>query len=892
MRKFKILYLIIALSLFANTYAFPQAMLPASNRQHIGFNDQWSFSKDEKTWQKVTLPHTWNDKDVMDDEPGYYRGMGYYKRQFKTNPSQKGKNIYLSFEGVNQESEVFVNGKSAGTHIGGYTGFILPISSLLKFDGDGANEIVVKVTNRHNDDIAPLSADFTFFGGIYRHVNVIITDQVHFSTADYGSKGVYITTPVVSKESAQVKVKGLLENSSAATRSLQLKSVVFDAQGKVVSSKVTAVSLKAGEKRTLIQDLPTVAQPSLWSPAQPTLYRIESSIIDTKTKTVLDLISNPLGFRWFKFDAEKGFFLNGEPLKLIGASRHQDYEALGNAVPEALQIRDVQLLKDMGGNFLRVAHYPQDPVILQMCDRLGILASVEIPIVNAITETEAFTQNSINMQIEMIRQHFNHPSVIMWAYMNEVLLRPKFGNDKERQKVYFENIRKLAQTLEDLTRKEDDSRVTMMACHGDFDGYKRVGLTTIPMVLGWNLYQGWYGGTLSGFGQFLDRHHKELPNMPMLVTEYGADADPRIRSFAPVRFDKSMEYAMKFNQVYLNDIINKPYVLGGMVWNLADFNSETREETMPHINNKGLLTLGRKPKDLYYLYQAYLLKEPYLKIASAHWNERTGVADSIGQFSTQPLQVVTNLPEVELFLNGKSLGVKKAVDHLAEWQVPFADGVNHIRAVNPANTLFLDQADIKFTLLPYRYTNDGADFKTLNILLGSKRYVIDEHLQELWIPDQPYRKGSWGHIGGEPFKAANDRMSYGSDRNILGTDLDPLYQTQQINLSQYKLDVPDGEYELSLFFAELLGGSDKEALAYNLGSKEEKEKKEQRVFSLKVNGALFLDNFNIAAEYGVTTGLEKKIRVNVTAGKGLVLDFIPVNGRPVLNALKLRKITL
>lgn len=529
-----------------------------SSRQLIRFNDLWLFSKDPKTaaspqnqiglnWEKVTLPHTWNDKDVMDDEPGYYRGIGWYKRKFNTTTALKGKDIFLCFDGANQETEVYVNGKPAGSHIGGYTRFNVQISSLLKFGADSVNEILVKVNNRNNDDIAPLSADFTFFGGIYRNVNLLVTNPVHFSESDHGSDGVYITTPAVSAQVAQVKVKSLLENSSSSTQKLQLNTLVYDADGKVVSSQNVSVQLPAGQKKDFVQDLKAIANPHLWSTDNPYLYRVVTTIVNAKTKQVVDEVSNPLGLRWFKFDAEQGFFLNDKPVKLMGASRHQDYEGLGNAVPADLQVRDMELLKQMGGNFVRVAHYPQDPVILQTCDRLGILASVEIPVVNAITESEAFTQNCKNMQVEMIRQRFNHPSVIIWGYMNEVLLRPKFGNDKVRQETYYGHIRDLAQALEDLTRKEDPGRYTMMANHGDFDRYNRVGLTKIPMIVGWNLYQGWYSGNLSGFGAFLDKHHAELKGIPVLITEYGADADPRIRSFEPVRFDKSIEYAIKYH---------------------------------------------------------------------------------------------------------------------------------------------------------------------------------------------------------------------------------------------------------------------------------------------------------------------------------------------------------
>ncbi|RYE28435.1 MAG: DUF4982 domain-containing protein [Sphingobacteriaceae bacterium] len=428
----------------------------------------------------------------------------------------------------------------------------------------------------------------------------------------------------------------------------------------------------------------------------------------------------------------------------------------------------------------------------------------------------------------------------------------------------------------------------MMACHGDFDRYNRIGLTKIPQVLGWNLYQGWYSGSPTDFGKFLDRHHRELPKTPMLVTEYGADADPRIRSAFPVRFDKSLEYAVKFNQIYLNDILKRPFVSGAMAWNLADFNSETREETMPHINNKGLLTISREPKDTYYLYQAYLLNKPFLQIASTQYKNRSGIADSATQVSTQLLQVATNLPSAELFLNGKSLGVKNSIDHICEWQVPFSNGNNQLRVVG--QNQLSDELDVDFKLIPADFSKVKTAFTNINILLGAKRYYIDEQQKQVWIPDQPYRQGSWGFIGGEPYKGTNNRISYGSDKNILGSENDPIYQTQQVDIKQYKLDVPDGDYELNLFFAELVGGAAKEALAYNLDNNHKKEQEEERIFNLKVNCFLFLENFNIAADYGYATGVNKKIKLTVLGGKGITLDFVPVKGNPVLNALQLRKI--
>jgi beta-galactosidase len=869
-------------------------------RTAVTINEAWSFTKDvyqpgnasanpQVSWQPVHLPHTWNVADVMDDEPGYYRGPGWYKKTLAVNASWKNKKVFLFFEGANQVTAVYINGKKAGEHIGGYTGFYVPISALLKFDGkDNLNEIAIKVDNSYNENIPPLSADFTFYGGIYRDVYLVATEDVHFTTANNGSNGLFITTPQVAAANATVQLTGSLTNETAADKKLKVTTTVKDRTGKGVAEISTLITAKAGIESTIKQEIKAVANPHLWSPEDPYLYTVLTSITDAKTGQVLDQLSNSLGFRWFSFDADKGFFLNGQPYKLVGANRHQDYKGLGNALPDELAWKDMVLLKQMGGNFLRIAHYPQDPTILRACDELGILASVEIPIVNEITETDSFFLNCANMQREMIRQNFNHPAIIIWCYMNEVLLRPHFGNDKPRQETYFATIARLARMLDSLTRKEDPSRYTMLVNHGDFNKYKAVGLTSIPMIVGWNLYSGWYGGVLADFPAFLERHHKELPDKPVMVTEYGADADPRIRSFQPVKFDKSVEYTTKFHQYYLAEMLKRPFVAGAALWNLADFNSETREESMPHINNKGLLLWDRRAKDPYYFYQALLSKQPFVKIADAYWKIRSGIADSSALVCYQPVQVSSNLDIAEVLLNGVSLGKQKIENGMGEWKVPFVDGNNIIAVQGTKNgKTYTDYTTIEFHLLPYRLDDERLPFTQVNILLGAERYYIDDERQLLWLPDQPYRAGSWGYIGGKPFKIS--RLPYGTDKNIVGTDDDPIYQTQQTGTEEYRLDVPPGEYEVTLHFAELLGGTVK-GLPYNLSSSARKEDDVQRSFNVSVNDALVLENFNIAQQYGVAKAIAKKIKVTVSGSNGIHIVFKSITGEPVLNALQVKRL--
>ncbi|RZK91835.1 MAG: glycoside hydrolase family 2, partial [Pedobacter sp.] len=442
-------------------------------RRTVNINQNWQFSKDTQNkgdkkikYQTVNIPHTWNAFDVLDDEPGYYRGVGYYKKKLTLQPAWKGKKLYLNFGAANQETEVYLNGKKIGSHIGGYTGFTVTIDGL-KFNG--TDEIIVKVDNKHNESVPPLTGDFTFFGGLYRNVSLLVVNQAHFADKTYGTNGVYVHADNVTDVNATLNVNAKLVNQ-AAVKQLLVTTTLVDAKANKVGEAKWLSSPNVNKSVDVRLPKIEVANPILWSPERPYLYQTITKLINYQTGKVLDEVKTNIGFRYFSFDANKGFFLNGKSVKLIGASRHQDFAKMGNAVPAALQVKDVELLKEMGGNYLRVAHYPQDQAVLDACDRLGILTSVEIPIVNEITETQAFYDNCKAMQLEMIKQNYNHTSVIIWAYMNEVLLKMRYGKEPERKKIYLKSIENLAQQLEDLTRKTDPTRYTLMSNHGDVTG--------------------------------------------------------------------------------------------------------------------------------------------------------------------------------------------------------------------------------------------------------------------------------------------------------------------------------------------------------------------------------------------------------------------------------------
>lgn len=854
-------------------------------------NEDWKFIKDgdRKTgqaWNSIRLPHTWNVDDVMDDEPGYYRGIGWYKKTFTVNKDLSDKEVSIYFEGANQETEVFVNGKKVGGHVGGYTAFSFLISPYLKF-GEG-NELLVKVDNSYNENIAPLSADFTFYGGIYRDVYLTATNKIHFKTTDHATNGVYITTPFVSDSKASVNIRCIVSKNKNNSSKLFVNTSIINKQGKKVAAAKSLVLMNDAADKEVVQNISSINHPNLWSPEKPYLYKVVTTLTDDKGK-IVDEVINPLGFRWFRFDADSGFFLNGHPYKLVGASRHQDYKGLGNAVPDSLAIRDVVLLKNMGANFFRIAHYPQDPCVLKACDSLGLLASVEIPIVNEITESDNFYSNSEQMLVEMIRQNFNHPSVIMWCYMNEVLLKLHFNDDAAKQKKYISNITALAQRLENLARKEDPFRYTMMADHGSYAQYRSAGLLEIPMVVGWNLYSGWYGGTLDDFPKFLDKFHSDFPAKPFMITEYGADADPRIRSAEPVRFDKSIEYTTNFHRYYFKEIMKRKFVAGAVVWNLADFNSEGRTETMPHINNKGLMQWDRTPKDPYYFYKAVLSKTPFIKILGSCEN-KFGIADSTSSSCYQPLQIASNLDSVSITLNGSLQNKQKVIDGLCEWKLPFKQGSNLIIAEGKRGRKnFSDTIQTQFHLQSPCLANRQIPFKEINIMLGSARYFMDEKGQ-WWQPDQCYQKDGWGSIGGKKFRLQNNsRLPYGTDKNIIGTDDDPIYQTQITGIKQYRFEVPPGKYEISFHFAELTGGKTN-ALPYNLSEDQNSEQIKKRVFNISVNGQVTLDHFNIADEYGLAKAVVKSTTITVNNDEGILIDFTPIEDEPVLNALQLKKL--
>lgn len=855
---------------------FVQSPLSASTRIVRTINDSWIFTKEgEKS--VVNIPHTWNAEDCIDDEPGFWRGECSYSRKLRLGDEIDGRQVYLRFEGAYQETTLIVNGRKVGYHAGGYTAFIFDITSFIH---KGTNDLLVKVDNSYNEDIPTLSADFTFFGGIYRDVELVMTPKVQISPDHFASSGVYLSSP----DAQHLSSKTYLSNHSDENVTVWLEQSLIAPDGSLAAKVSGKVKLPSRCDKYVVSQSLNPSEVKLWDVDDPVLYRVNTSIYaDKKCTQLIDRVSNSFGFRTFSIDPDKGFTLNGRSLKIIGTNRHQDFYGKGNALPDENHVRDVRLLKEMGGNFLRIAHYPQDPVMVQMCDREGIVNSVEIPVVNTVTCNSAFAGNCVNMAREMVCQGYNNPSTIIWAYMNEVLLRPPFKSSDplDSKKPYYDFVEQTARQIDSAIKDLDPLRPTMIPCNASPQVYKESGVGEVPDILGWNIYAGWYSGVFADFAKTVDKIHSMFPDKGMIISEYGADNDSRCHSFSPERFDYTVEYSTLYHKAYIRTILAKDFIAGSNVWNLNDFYSESRVDAMPHVNCKGLVTRDRTPKDSYWFYKAVLSKDAFVRISGRDWIIRGGDEGSV-----QPVEVYTSAPSVELFLNGESQGSIAAKDCCATFQLAFKSGANVIEAVaSKDGKTVRDLLEVDYRAVP----RDMSQFVDMSVNLGGTRFFEDRAGSLVWIPEQEYTPGRWGYVGGQTARVKTKRGSQPcTNSDIFGTDEDPLYQMQRRGIEAFKADVPDGQYYVYLYFAELSAGKDKAVqLVYNLGNDVVGEEASDRVFDVSINGQTLLKDYDIRRENGALRPVIKRFTVDVRGGEGLTVGFTPVKGETVLNAIRI-----
>lgn len=872
--KFKLMTKIIILTIFLLLHA--NTMVAQEGRVRYTLNDAWQFLGegvafghsadlvDDTSWEQVNLPHTWNAEDPFDDKKSYRRGVSWYRKNIKIPDNFAEKRIFLRFEGANQVTDLYVNGAFVGRHKGGYTAFNFDITEFIEPDLQ-EQLLAVQVSNATDEFIPPLSVGYALYGGIYRDVWLIATNNIHFDLSDHGSNGVYISTPIVNRENATVEVKGNLLNETEQHTQIEVVSVIKDENDKVIASSSTMVEAFKG-KHEFTQQFEPISQPELWSPSNPYLYTISTQI--KQEGKIIDEVTNPLGFRWFSLDPKKGFFLNGKHLPLRGTNRHQDFQGKGSALSNADHIRDLKIIKEMGSNFLRLAHYPQDPQVLKAADELGLIIWEEIPLVNYMTIDPEFYANAENMIQEMIRQHYNHPSVILWGSMNEVFLWSGKGAriSSQEDTIYTQNVQKFAVKLDSVIRAEDPHRYSAMALHMSSD-YERYNIEGIAQAAGFNVYSGWYGDTFDGFGRSFDRRHERNPDQIIFISEYGAGSDLRLNSTEPKRLDFTGQYQRMYHESYLRQINARPYLVGTAIWSQFDFSQPHTGGSIPHLNQKGMLTWDRQAKDVYYLYKANWNKEPMVYIATRDWLHRAGADSTNGEKTVSfDFDVYTNLDQVKLSINGKSLGTKKPDDiQRITWNVPLQDGDNILMATGKKGTLTIeDRVVVNLDRYSTDLSNGEEPFTQLMVNVGSNAQFRDDS-GVIWIEDRAYSEGSFGYIGGTPTFFPRKKI-------IRGTHQEALYYTYRDSLSGYKFDVPEGNYEVELHFIE-----------------PEVYKPGERVFDISVNDRTIINDFDLYAEAGFGWAINKSFNVTVEGEEGIDIKFNQQEGAPLLSGIKVIK---
>ena len=649
-----------------------------AQRIEKNLNEQWMFrfshQVERNTAQPVMLPHTWNAQDALSGKLDYKRGIGNYEKKLLIRNEWKGKRLFLRFEGVNSIANVFINGQHIGEHRGGYSAFVYEITDRVTYGEE--NALLVRVNNGEQLDVMPLVGDFNFYGGIYRDVSLLVTNETCITPLDYASPGVYLSQKEVSRSQAKVEALVKLSNKGEQ-RNVKVQVEVKEGDKIVYSGHQDTQLAPDAQGQTLIPF--TLQKPHLWNGRKdPFMYQVELTLWDKDQ--LLDKVVQPLGLRYYHVDPEKGFFLNGEHLTLQGVCRHQDRAEIGNALHEAHHQEDVSLMLEMGINAIRLAHYQQAEKMYDLMDEAGVITWAEIPFVGpggyldkGFVDSPTFRTNGKLQLTELIRQNYNHPSICFWGMFNE--LKEAGDNPVE----YVKELNKLA-------HQEDPTRPTTSASN---QGGK---LNFITDVIAWNRYDGWYGGMPDALGHFLDKTHKENPELCIGISEYGAGAsiyhqtDSLVRP-QPAAFWHPENWQTYYHMANWKIIHERPFVWGSFVWNMFDFGAAHRHEgDRTGINDKGLVTFDRKTKkDAFYFYKANWNNERMIHLAGKRCiNHRAEKAN---------FMVFTNCGKAELFVNGKSQGVMNADAYATiEWKgITLKEGNNTIKVHSLSKPVLTDE---------------------------------------------------------------------------------------------------------------------------------------------------------------------------------------------------------
>ena len=620
--------------------------------RNVKLMTQARFAKQGEALEVVALPHTWNALDGQDGGNDYWRGIGTYEIDLP-DPTD-GKKQYIELQGANHVATVYCNGRELGTHKGGFSTFRYDLTPAMKKTG---NVLTVVVTNAVSD-IYPQTADFTFYGGLYRDVNFIEVNETHYDLLKDGTNAVFVTPHC----SGKTRVDLFPVNAAGCTLVVELK----DAEGNVVGTGSAAAEAHAH----VIID---IKDPHLWQGMEdPYCYTATASIV--KNDAVVDAVTVTYGYRSFRVDAATGFYLNGKNVPLRGVSRHQDRQDKGWAISKADHEEDCALIKEVGANTIRLAHYQHDQYFYDLCDHTGFALWAEIPFISKFIPTEAAYENTISQMTELVAQNYNHPSIFFWGISNEILI----GADNEPLRKNLRDLNKLAKSM-------DPSRLTTIAevSGTPMDSEHNY----ITDVVSYNHYFGWYGGDVHQNGPWFDAYHKLNPDIPLGVSEYGVENIEKWHSAAPMNHDYTEEYANYYHHEMLKTFEARPYLWSTHVWNMFNFAADARNEGgVVGRNNKGLVTYDRKlKKDAFYIYKAYWTKEPMVYVAGRRFADRAPEERNV--------TVYTNCDEVTLVVNGVEVAIQKAVDHAVVFEnVALKDGANTVtaKAGNVEDTITLN----------------------------------------------------------------------------------------------------------------------------------------------------------------------------------------------------------
>lgn len=695
-------------------------------RSKANINSDWNYLENDaknvseivnaKNWVGINLPHSWNSQDATDNEPGYRRSASWYKKNLIIPIIDADKEYKLYFEGSNITTNVYVNGKAVGEHIGGYVGFTFDIT---KYINAGNNEVLVRVDNSYNIEIIPSQkSDFFIYGGITRDIWLLSMAKNHIDN-------IKITTPKVSEKSASLVVVALVKNAINSSGFSYLAQLT-NPKGKVVATKKGNLS---GEQTTI--EFNEIKNPQLWDIDTPNLYSVSVSLLENGKVT--DKIDDKVGFRWFEFKDNGPFYLNGKRVLIRGTHRHEEHAGVGAAMSNEQHRKDIESIKEMGANFVRLAHYSQDPEIYKACDELGLLVWDELPWCRGGMGNDVWQTNTKNLLSEMIHQNYNHPSIIIWSLGNEMYWLPDFkdGDNPKKMNAFLTE-------LNDIAHQLDTNRKTAIRKYED--GSK------IVDVFSPSIWSGWYSGSYKSYKKAIDKY--KLDYKHFIHAEYGGDSHVGRHSENPITGEgliksEGWEEAIVQTQVaniaqigdwsenYIVDLFdwhlhiseNDPTFVGNVQWAFKDFGTPLRpEDDIPYMNQKGLVDRNGNPKDAYYVFKSYWSDKPFTYIESHTWTERQGPKNT-----ARILNVFSNCPKVEFFHNGVSLGkktrnIKSYPASGLTWDVNFAEGKNTLVAVGTSN----DGKKVTDTIaVNYRFAKNEA---ATGLVLSSEKLKNGNYL--------------------------------------------------------------------------------------------------------------------------------------------------------------------